>query len=488
MFLSLYFITEAYFEKKKFGFGHTTGIIVVMGIGVSAILHNIPGDTSDNILDDLVFDKNIFFDLLLPLIVFPSGYNMRRKKFFSNIGTIMKFGFIGTIFCFAIYTGMCYGLLEAGMLTKTDDTGATVPLELGPYEVICICSLLCSSDVIAAISMISYQDQPKLFSIVYGEGVFNDIVSIILFNTVQGFATGFNPSISTPFEIAGNFVLLALSSIGIGIAGGFFSSLLFKHCRFLSHSSITETLLLLVIAMICYFTAAVIEQSEMISLLVCGIIMAHYTWYNLSPQGKTISSITISVFGSAAEATVFAYIGLCTFTYASGQGETSSNIWSISFIGWMTVVIILGRIMAVWLVHGMFRFCCCKMKDIDIKELIFISYGGMIRGAIAFGLVLKIPEHADPDKGIPEFKDRDYVVTTTLAVVIITTLFFGSFMPVISKLLFGNAEDDAQFRENLLEEHNKQGSIGQDQKQGAEERPVGSASSHYASLKHPNME
>ena len=33
--------------------------------------------------------------------------------------------------------------------------------------------------------MISYNDQPKLFSIVYGEGVFNDIVSIILFNTVQ---------------------------------------------------------------------------------------------------------------------------------------------------------------------------------------------------------------------------------------------------------------------------------------------------------------
>jgi len=102
------------------------------------------------------------------------------------------------------------------------------------------------------------------------------------------------------------------------------------------------------------------------------------------------------------------------------------------------LVIIIGRIMAVWMVHGMFRFCCCKMKDIDIKELIFISYGGMIRGAIAFGLVLKIPEEADPDHGIPEFKDRDYVVTTTLAVVIITTVFFGSFMPVISKVLFGN--------------------------------------------------
>lgn len=39
--------------------------------------------------------------------------------------------------------------------------------------------------MIAAISMISYDDQPKLFSIIYGEGVTNDIVSIILFKTVQ---------------------------------------------------------------------------------------------------------------------------------------------------------------------------------------------------------------------------------------------------------------------------------------------------------------
>ena len=47
-----------------------------------------------------------------------------------------------------------------------------------------MCSLLCSSDVIAAISLIKPAEQPKLFSVVFGEGVSNDAVSIILFNTV----------------------------------------------------------------------------------------------------------------------------------------------------------------------------------------------------------------------------------------------------------------------------------------------------------------
>jgi NhaP-type Na+/H+ or K+/H+ antiporter len=150
------------------------------------------------------------------------------------------------------------------------------------FEILSVCSLLCSSDVIAAISMISYNDQPKLFSIVYGEGVFNDIVSIILFNTVTSLQNE-EFSASTPFTIILNFVTLALSSLAIGLLFGVLSSLMFKYARFLCHSAITETILLLIIAMVCYYISESLAFSGIISLLSCGITMAHYTWYNLSP-------------------------------------------------------------------------------------------------------------------------------------------------------------------------------------------------------------
>ena len=65
-----------------------------------------------------------------------------------------------------------------------DATNTFLTLDIGIYEILSLCSLLCSSDVIAAISMLDYNESPKLFSIVYGEGVFNDIVSIILFGVV----------------------------------------------------------------------------------------------------------------------------------------------------------------------------------------------------------------------------------------------------------------------------------------------------------------
>jgi NhaP-type Na+/H+ or K+/H+ antiporter len=187
LFLALFFFVETCIEHYNPPIGHTTGVVIVVGIGISAAVYGLAQKYSEDQqwLDDLEFDDDLFFYFVLPLIIFPSGYNMRRKKFFSNIGTIMKFGFLGTIICFAVYTALCYGASEADLLTKPNPDGpGTVKVDFQIYEILSVCSLLCSSDVIAAISMVSYKEQPKLFSIIYGEGVFNDIVSIILFNTV----------------------------------------------------------------------------------------------------------------------------------------------------------------------------------------------------------------------------------------------------------------------------------------------------------------
>ena len=101
----------------------------------------------------------------------------------------MKLGFLSTIVCFALYSVMFYCVSELGLLTRNLppdlEGGKTITLDIGTYEILSICSLLCSSDVIAAISMVDFNKSPKLFSIIYGEGVFNDIVSIILFGVVQ---------------------------------------------------------------------------------------------------------------------------------------------------------------------------------------------------------------------------------------------------------------------------------------------------------------
>ena len=41
---------------------------------------------------------------------------------------------------------------------------------------------MCASDAIAALTLINSATYPKLFSIVFGEGLLNDAVAIILFD------------------------------------------------------------------------------------------------------------------------------------------------------------------------------------------------------------------------------------------------------------------------------------------------------------------
>lgn len=67
-------------------------------------------------------------------------------------------------------------------------------------------------------------------------------------------------------------------------------------------------------------------------------------------------------------------------------------------------------------------------SGIKFKELIFISYAGLIRGAVAFGLVLRID---------PSVENRPVIVTTSLSLVVFTTVCLGSTVATMSKCLFG---------------------------------------------------
>ena len=115
---------------------------------------------------------------------------MKRKKFFENISNIMLFGVGGTIVTFAVFsilTLVVQRMVNDGTLdikTNNWSTGEVETLNMSSMEILILCALLCSTDVIAAISMVNYNEQPKLFSLLFGEGVVNDIVTIIIFNAV----------------------------------------------------------------------------------------------------------------------------------------------------------------------------------------------------------------------------------------------------------------------------------------------------------------
>lgn len=100
--LMLYVILGTFMEIKETPFGHETGVALVLGLIISAIVHF--GITNSDI--ELKFSGEIFFYVCLPPIIFASGFNMRRRRFFQNIGYVLLFGIFGTILTFFVFSGL----------------------------------------------------------------------------------------------------------------------------------------------------------------------------------------------------------------------------------------------------------------------------------------------------------------------------------------------------------------------------------------------
>ena len=155
-----------------------------------------------------------------------------------------------------------------------------------------MCSLMCCTDVVAAVSIVKYEEQPRLFSMIFGEGITNDAICIILFDTVMEFSGSDSEfTILTPLKIVLSFLKLSSFSIGIGIIVGLLSSIFFAKFRIFTHSTIVECNMIFCFGYLAYLISELIHCSGIIAMLTCGILMAHYTWYNLSPQSKNVTAV-----------------------------------------------------------------------------------------------------------------------------------------------------------------------------------------------------
>lgn len=99
--LVFFFVGAGVIEKYKPKYGHETGYTVALGILISFLIFACVGD---EVATTFQFKSDLFFNFFLPPIIFNSGFNMRKKKFFNNLGNVAVFGLCVTFVCFTIYS------------------------------------------------------------------------------------------------------------------------------------------------------------------------------------------------------------------------------------------------------------------------------------------------------------------------------------------------------------------------------------------------
>ncbi|KAF6089396.1 solute carrier family 9 member A8 [Phyllostomus discolor] len=382
--------------------------VVSLGILMGAVIKIIEFKKLANWKEEEMFRPNMFFLLLLPPIIFESGYSLHKGNFFQNIGSIILFSVFGTAISAFVVGGGIYFLGQADVISKLNMTDS---FAFG--------SLISAVDPVATIAIFNaLHVDPVLNMLVFGESILNDAVSIVLTNTAEGLTRKNMSDVSgwqTFLQALGYFLKMFFGSAALGTLTGLISALIsfvLKHID-LRRTPSLEFGMMIIFAYLPYGLAEGISLSGIMAILFSGIVMSHYTHHNLSPVTQILMQQTLRTVAFLCETCVFAFLGLSIFSFP--------HKFEISFVVWCIVLVLFGRAVNIFPLSYLLNF----FRDHKITpKMMFIMWFSGLRGAIPYALSL----HLD----LEPMEKRQLIGTTTIIIVLFTILLLGgSTMPLI---------------------------------------------------------
>ncbi|KAM9782249.1 sodium/hydrogen exchanger 6-like isoform X2 [Syngnathus typhle] len=499
MLLTLTILTIWLFKHRRFRFLHETGLAMIYGLLVGVILrfgvhvppsmsdvvqgcavnaspatllvnvsgrfyeYTLKGEVSrskghqvqdDEMLRKVTFDPEVFFNILLPPIIFHAGYSLKRRHFFRNIGSILAYAFLGTVIsCFII------GLIMYGVVSFMKVVG-----QLGGdfYFTDCLFfgAIVSATDPVTVLAIFNdLKVDVDLYALLFGESVLNDAVAIVLSSSIVAYQpTGDN---SHSFEATamlksfGIFLGVFSGSFALGVATGvvtalisfalsdycilgvlfvwllYFGFIFSKRCTLssdywflltfhhvtkftkLRDFPLLETALFFLMSWSTFLLAEACGFTGVVAVLFCGMTQAHYTYNNLSRDSQDRTKQLFELLNFLAENFIFSYMGLTLFSF-------QSHVFNPLFIIGAFVAVFLGRAANIYPLS--FLLNLGRKNKIGSNFQHVMMFAGL-RGAMTFALSIRdTATYA-----------RQMMFSTTLLIVFFTVwLCGGGTMPMLS--------------------------------------------------------
>ncbi|KAI8090020.1 Sodium/hydrogen exchanger family-domain-containing protein [Halteromyces radiatus] len=384
-----------YLQLRKIRAIHETVISIMAGMIVGLIIKLSPGTIIQKMMQ---FNQGYFFNLLLPPIILNSGYELKRRNFFFNFGTILTFAMVGT-FIAAVVTGMLTFLFALLHLEG---------INISFLDSMIFGSILSATDPVTILAIFSQLHvDPQLFSIISGESLLNDAVAIVLSETLRKFR-GQDLHAVNIFKGIGLFLGVFSASTFIGILFGIGVALMLKYSQLYRLPNI-EACLISLMAYSSYLFSNAAQMSGIVTLLFTGITLKHYAYDNMSLRTKRATRYVFQILSQLSENFIFIYLGVNLFT------QTELDYKPI-FIMMTTVFICVARYLSVapisFIINGICR-AVGKPEILPRSHQLMLFWAGL-RGAVAFALASSLSGESG-----------SAMRTTILAVVVLTVLIFG---------------------------------------------------------------
>ncbi|KAM7133669.1 sodium/hydrogen exchanger 9 isoform 2-T2 [Molossus nigricans] len=365
--------------------------------------HNISPHQGNAILEKMTFDPEIFFNILLPPIIFHAGYSLKKRHFFQNLGSILTYAFLGTAISCMVIGLIMYGFVKAmvyaGQL-KNGDFHFTDCLFFG--------SLMSATDPVTVLAIFhELHADPGLYTLLFGESVLNDAVAIVLTYSISIYSPKENPNAfdaAAFFQSVGNFLGIFAGSFTMGSAYAVVTALISFFTK-LHEFPLLETGLFFLLSWSAFLSAEAAGLTGIVAVLFCGVTQAHYTYNNLSVDSKMRTKQLFEFMNFLAENVIFCYMGLALFTF-------QNHLFNALFILGALIAILVARACNIYPLSFLLNLGRKQKVPWNFQHMMMFSG---LRGAIAFALAIR-------DTGS---QPKQMMFTTTLLLVFFTVWVFG---------------------------------------------------------------
>ncbi|XP_006663078.1 sodium/hydrogen exchanger 2-like [Oryza brachyantha] len=392
---------------------------LIIGLGTGAVILMASSWKHSRIL---VFSEDLFFIYLLPPIIFNAGFQVKKKQFFRNFMTITLFGAVGTLISFTVISLGAIGLISRLNIGS---------LDLGDY--LALGAIFSATDSVCTLQVLSQDDTPLLYSLVFGEGVVNDATSVVLFNAIQNFDLANFSSVKF-LQFIGNFLYLFATSTFLGVAAGLLSAFIIKKLYFGRHSTDREVSIMMLMAYLSYMLAELLDLSGILTVFFCGIVMSHYTWHNVTESSRVTTKHAFATLSFIAETFLFLYVGMDALDIEKWKivSEAYSPMKSIALSSTLLFLVLVAR--AAFVFPLSFLANLTKKSEggkISIRQQVIIWWAGLMRGAVSIALAY----NKFTRSGHTQLPSNAIMITSTITIVLLSTMVFGLLTKPLIRLL-----------------------------------------------------